>query len=527
MPTTRRNRSGRRSILSVGLRLRQRRLAHGITQAGLASRVGISASYLNLIEHGKREVGGSLLLRLSEALGTEVAALTGQEETALAEELAEFAADPALRDLVLEESGAQEIVARQPGWARAMVRLRRHYDAAARLAETLSQRLAHDATLVEASHELLTRLTTVRSFAEILREHEDVEPDRRARFVRQIAEEGARLGDVAKSVFDRLSDFDESLRPSTPAEEVDDFLVGYAHHFPALESAADSLCAEMAGASGGLEGALVHRLVSRHRVRIETSQERGLAAPWQPTFNAKARELWLPTGLATPSRRFELARLVFALENAGLISALAEDRRLTSAAARERARRALSSYGAGALLLPYEPFRSAAEEARYDIDRLCALFGASTEQVCHRLVTLRRPGAEGVPFAFLRVDPAGNISKRFGLPGLRLPSFGGVCPLWVIYRSFQAPGAILAQRVRLPDGREFLLVARAVHKPPRAFGAVSQTFSIMIACDVIDAGAIVYGDAVATPTLETGINCHLCPRQHCAQRAFPQVLPGT
>src|SRR5690606_16175661 len=171
--TIRGSRSGRRPVPSVGLRLRQRRLTHGITQAALASRVGISASYLNLIEHGKREVGGSLLRRLAEALGTEVAALTGQEEVALAEELAEFATDPALRDLVLEEAGAQEIVARQPGWARAMVRLRRHYSAAARLAETLSQRLAHDATLVQASHELLTRLTTVRSFAEILREHED------------------------------------------------------------------------------------------------------------------------------------------------------------------------------------------------------------------------------------------------------------------------------------------------------------------------------------------------------------------
>ncbi len=507
------------------MRLRQRRRALGVTQAGLASRVGISASYLNLIEHGKREVGGSLLRRLAEALGTEVGALTGREEVVLVEELAEFVTDPVFGGLALEPADAQEIVARQPDWARAMIRLRRHYSAAARLAETLSQRLAHDATLVQASHELLTRLTTVRSFAEILREHEDVEPERRTRFIQQIAEEGARLGDVAKSVFERLSDFDESLRPSTPAEEVDDFLVGHAHHFPALEHAAEPFGERLRTTGSDYEGMLIERLVGRHGVRIGTIDD---AAPWRPTFDPVARELRLPIGLAAESRRFELARLVFALEHGDVISAFAEDPRLTTAAARERAREVLSNYGAGALLLPYEHFRSAAEAGRYDIERLCALFDASTEQVCHRLVTLRRPGAEGVPFAFLRVDPAGNISKRFGLPGLRLPRFGGVCPLWAVYRSFQSPGTILAQRVRLPDGREFLLVARAVLKPPRSFGAVSQTFSIMIACDAMDASSTVYGDAAAaTPTLESGINCHLCPREHCAQRAFPQVLPGS
>lgn len=515
--------------MPAGLRLRQRRREQGVTQAALASSVGISASYLNLIEHGKREVAGALLRRLAEALDVEVAALTGHEDLRLAEELAELAADPVLHDLALDQNGAQEIVARRPDWARAIVRLNRRYQAASRLAETLSQRLAHDATLVEASHELLTRLTTVRSFAEILQEHEDVEPERRDRYVRQIAVEGARLGDVAKSVFDRLSDFDESLRPSTPAEEVDDFLVDHAHHFPELERRAEALAPSIRAAGGGIEAALVERLADRHDIRIETGGADDATALRRPTFDSAARVLRLPLGLADPTRRFQLARLVFALEEREAILASVEDPRLASPAARQRARDALSSYGAGALLLPYDAFRDAAEAARYDIDHLAGLFGASTEQVCHRLVTLRRPGAEGVPFAFLRIDPAGNISKRFGLPGLRLPSFGGVCPLWAIYASLRTAGTIVTQRVRLPEGREFLFVARTVVKPPPAFEGVSQTFSIMIACEVIHAASVVYGDtlsAASRSAIRTGINCHLCPQDDCPQRAYPQVLPA-
>jgi predicted transcriptional regulator/DNA-binding XRE family transcriptional regulator len=513
----------------VGYRLRQSRRQSGITQVALAARVGISASYLNLIEHGKRDVAGALLRRLAGELDLDVAELTGAEASRLVHDLTEIGTDPLLRDLNMDPAGSQEIVGRRPEWGRAIVRLHRSYRHASTLAETLSDRLAHDSTLLQASHELLTRMTPVRSFAEILREHPDLGREQRERFTALIAEESGKLGDIAKALFERLSDFSESGRPTTPAEEVDDFIIDRGNYFPELEEAAERLAVRMGEGSTGTseapDDAMLSKWLARaHNVKVNVHEPANAAeaAERRGAYDPAAGVFRFRLGLPPPTRRFQLARLAFALEEPDLAKRLADDPRLTSEAARARAVNALHSYGAGALVLPYDALLRAAENARYDLDRLASRFGASMEQVCHRLVTLRRPGAEGVPFAFLRVDPAGNVSKRFSLPTLRLPRHGGACPLWAIYRAHQSPSAIVTQRVRLPDGREFLFMARAISKPSAAFGAPGETFSVMIACESIYAERLIY-DAAPELTIETGINCHLCPRQACPQRAYPQL----
>lgn len=513
----------------AGLRLRQFRRERGIKQATLAAEVGISASYLNLIEGGKRRVAGSLLRRLAEALDLDVGELTGAETARLVQDLTELTADPVLRDLSIDAAGAQEIVGRLPAWGRAVVRLHRSFRRASELSEALADRLAHDSNLLEASHELLTRMTSIRSFSEILREHTDIEPERRARYTALIAEESGKLGDIAKTIFERLSDFGERAHPATPAEEVDDFIIDRQSFFAELEDAAAALRAEMNVEQAPDESALAHWLAARRGVEVATAAAEPLrGGARKGRFDAEARRLALPSGLPPATRRFELARAAFALAAGEAVGALLTDSRLTSEPARARAQSALYSYGAGALLLPYDAFLAAAERVRYDLDRLAALYEASAEQVCHRLVTLRRSGAEGVPFAFLRVDPAGNISKRFSLPALRLPRYGGACPLWAIYRTAASPGAVVTQRVRLPDGREFLFMARAVSKPSPGYATPGETFSVMIACEATYAERVVYGEALRAGsglTLEAGINCHLCPREGCAQRAFPQVKP--
>jgi predicted transcriptional regulator/transcriptional regulator with XRE-family HTH domain len=511
----------------VGYRLRQSRRQNGITQAALAKRVGISASYLNLIEHGKRDVAGALLRRLADALELDVAELTGAEASRLVHDLTEIGTDPLLSGLNVHPAGSQEIVGRQPEWGRAIVRLHRAYQSASTLAETLTDRLAQDATLLQASHDLLTRMTSVRSFAEILSEHPDIEPDRRDRYTALIVEESRKLGDIARALFERLSDFGEGERPTTPAEEVDDFIIDRGNYFPELEQAAETLLSRISADGSPDEAALADHLAQAHNVRVVPGEAHdGGSASQRSAFDAEAKTFRLPVGLPAATRRFQLARLAFALAARDPVLALVQDPRLTSDDARERATSALYSYGAGALVLPYVPFLKAAEANRYDLDRLAALFGASMEQTCHRLVTLRRPGAEGIPFAFLRVDPAGNTSKRFSLPALRLPRYGSACPLWAVYRALQTPGTIVTQRVRLPDHREFVLVARSISKPPRAFGEPGETFSIMIACEALYAERLTYGDALrgdAGLTMETAVNCHLCPRPACPQRAYPQV----
>ncbi len=507
----------------IHFRLRDRRRELGLTQAALAGRIGISASYLNLIEHGKRLVAGALLRRIAEALDLDPGTLTGAQDARLGQEIAEIAADPLIRDLGLSARPAQDFVGRDRSWAQAIVRLHRSYSRASDLAQALADRLAHDARLVEASHELLTRITAIRSFAEILREHSDIDTERRDRFTSLIAEESGRLGEVAKGLFDRLSGAAESARPTTPAEEVDDFFIDRGNHFPTLEAIAEALASELWRDDEPRGGALRAFLTEHHGVRFAATP-----AP-DFRFDVASRIVAAGEGMAQATLRFQLARCVMALSAPEEVARLAEDARLTTPLARDRAVNALLSYGAGALLFPYAGFHAAAESLRYDIDALARKFGASQEQICHRLVTLRRPGTEGIPFAFLRVDPAGNISKRFSLPTLTLPRNGGACPLWAVYRAFQAPETIAVQRVRLPEQREFLLIARTVSKPSAGFGQPRESYSVMIGCEAIHADRIVYGDGqFASPSmaLETGVNCYLCPRGDCRQRAHPPVLLG-
>src|SRR5207245_10357632 len=128
----------------------------------------------------------------------------------------------------------------------------------------------------------------------------------------------------------------------------------------------------------------------------------------------------------------------------------------SSTEAASQLKRALVSYFAAALIMPYDAFRTAAADLRHDVARLVTRFDASFEQVCHRLATLRRPTTEGVPMHFIRVDIAGNISKRFSASGLRLPRYGGACPRWIVHHAFATPGRIVSQIARLPDGDGYL-----------------------------------------------------------------------
>ena len=120
----------------------------------------------------------------------------------------------------------------------------------------------------------------------------------------------------------------------------------------------------------------------------------------------------------------------------------------------------LLNYVAGGLLMPYAAFLSAAAALRHDMEAVASRFGVSFEQACHRLSTLQRVGARGVPFFFLRVDPAGNVSKRFSAAGFPFARFGGSCPRWVVHTAFAQPGTVHVQIAELPDGAAFLCFAR-------------------------------------------------------------------
>jgi len=185
--------------------------------------------------------------------------------------------------------------------------------------------------------------------------------------------------------------------------------------------------------------------------------------------------------------------------------------------------------------MPYAPALAAAQEMRYDVDGIAARFGVSYEQACHRLSTLQRANARGVPFFFLRVDPAGNVSKRFSAAGFPFMRFGGTCPRWIVHAAFATPGTTRVQVAQLPDGGTFLCFARAITGRPAHWGEPPPVRVVAMGCDVSHAADIVYGDGIdiATAAVGIGLSCRLCDRPDCRSRAFPPIAhrltidPGT
>jgi predicted transcriptional regulator len=326
------------------------------------------------------------------------------------------------------------------------------------------------------------------------------------------AELGDGRGDIARS------------RPM-PFEVVRDFFFANQNHFAPLDLAAESLAAEARAHGGPLAEWLQQRLMKLHGVRVVPTDEGALDS--QRRYEPASRVLRLSASLEPGQQAFQLATQLALLEQAALIESLVAQAAFGDAPAHALARIGLANYFAGAMLLPYGIFLAAAQALRYDIDLLARQFGVGFETVCHRLSTLQRPGASGVPFFFIRVDRAGNISKRQSATHFHFSKTGGTCPLWNVYEAFAQPGRVLPQLARMPDGRAYLWIARTVSHGQRGFGSPGKTFSIGLGCDVRHAPRLVYakGLDLKDPEVPTpiGMGCKVCERAACPQRAFPFV----
>jgi XRE family transcriptional regulator, fatty acid utilization regulator len=509
----------------VGQRIRKRRQQLVLSQSRLAERVGISASYLNLIEHNKRSIGGALLHRIAAAVDLDSRVLVGTEEARLIAELAEIAGDSALSGAKLGHEDARDIVATSPLAAHAILALYRAYREARARSELIGERLGEDSFLAEASNQVLSLITTIHAYSEILKDYGDLSEDERRRFIGTLAAESERLAARAGDMFDFLGGRGGRGARPAPREEIEDFISDRGNYFPGLEAAAEEVSHGL-GAAGPTLETLLDRLAGRHGVKIDRSMGDD-DLPGGEHFDEAAGRLIVSDELSRRSVRFRLARLAGLIEYGALLDTLVESPAVSSREAARQLKRALASYFAGALIMPYEPFRTAAGELRHDIARLGARFDASFEQVCHRLATLRRPSSEGVPMHFMRTDIAGNISKRFSASGLRLPRYGGACPRWIVHHAFAVPGRVVSQIARLPDGDGYLLVARAeIAAPGRG-----PSHATMVGAAVAHARRFVYADgldidapAIAVPV---GVTCRQCPRENCAERAFDRIeLPG-
>ena len=449
----------------LGAKLRALRRRAAMTQAQLAARLGISASYLNLIEQDKRPVSAPILIKLGEILPLDLKSLSAENDTRVAADLLEAFSDPLFEGAEMVATEVRELAVRAPSAARAVLTLYQSYRAARESADTLLLRLNEGDEL--AGHE----------------------PSR------------------------------------LPSEEVTDLVQHHLNHFPDLEAGATEMWRSGALA-GDLYEAMVRWLADSHgvSVHIGTVGAMGEVLRW---YDPESRRLLLSESLRRGSRNFQLAYQIGLLTQRAIVDGIARDARLTSDESRSLCRAVLGNYFAGALLMPYDRFLDAARTERYDIEVLGNRFRTSFEQVCHRLTTLRRSGAEGVPFHMVRIDVAGNISKRFSASGLRFPRFSGACPRWNVFAAFLTPGMFRTQIAQMPDGTTYFWVARTLSRGTGGYHAPHTVFAMGLGCEIRYARELVYADGVDLGNREAvvpvGMTCRLCERTDCEQRAFPAV----
>ncbi|WP_421934356.1 short-chain fatty acyl-CoA regulator family protein [Phenylobacterium sp.] len=306
-----------------------------------------------------------------------------------------------------------------------------------------------------------------------------------------------------------------------PFEQVRDYFYARHNHIEVLDEAAERLYAAAGLAPRSVHAGLAAWLAEKHGVRVVLDEGDGA----QRQFDTVNRTLHISADLKQGQQAFQMATQLAFLELGELIEQLADDPALAGEEARKLARVGLANYFAGALILPYGPFLAAAEAEAYDIEKLGRRFGVGFETICHRLSTLQRTGARGVPFFFVRVDRAGNISKRQSATDFHFSRVGGSCPLWNVYEAFNRPGAVLTQLAQMPDGRTYLWIARTVGRPSPGFGLPGKTFAVGLGCDIRHASRLVYGKGLDKTDLTTaiGVGCKVCERPACPQRAFPAV----
>ncbi|NMG69238.1 short-chain fatty acyl-CoA regulator family protein [Parazoarcus communis] len=452
----------------TGVRVRRLREEKGLTQAALARLLEISPSYLNQIEQNQRPLTVPVLLRISSVLGVDVQRFSDDDEGRLVAELSDVLGDAglAVTGEKVAMSEIRELAAQMPAVARALLTLDR----------------------------------------------------RRREAEERLSVYAARFGDSSG----------DALAVPLPHEEVRDFFYARHNHIVELDDMAERMAEAWGVRPGEAEYALTARLLDAHGVQVlspAVADSDGFA--FLREFEPARGVLHLSPLLDSGQRAFQIATQLALLEAYETIEALVGTGGFRGEEACALARIGLANYFAGALILPYGRFLAAAEEMAYDIDRLGRRFGVGFETVCHRLSTLQRPGARGVPFIFVRVDRAGNISKRQSATDFHFSRVGGSCPLWSVYEAFAQPERIVTQLASMPDGRAYLWIARTVTHRQGGWGSPAKTFSIGLGCDLRHAARLVYARGVPLdePAVRTpiGMACKVCDRPDCPQRAFPPV----
>ena len=453
----------------AGQRVRRLRRERGLTQARMAAQLGISTSYLNLIERSQRPVTVPFLLKLGQAFDIDLQRFAEDDEGRVTAQLREIFGDPLFARSQVSDQDIRDAAQASPALGDAVVRLFGAYRGL----------LENTANVAEG-----------------------------------LGDAGAGAEGPAAAL---------KTASLSPGDAVQEFIQARSGYFPELEEAAENLWSDEGLDADGLYEGLRAVLTDAHGLKVRIMPAH-VMHDLVRRYDRHGRRVLLSDALAPEERTFQLAFQAALLGWRELFDGIADESGLQGEA-RHLLAIELASYFAGACVMPYERFHEAAETLEYDLDLLGRRFGASFEHVCQRLVTLQRPGAKGVPFFLVHLDCAGNVLRRLDAGGFRFARFGGLCPRWGVHGAFQTPGESRVEIVEMPDDARFLTIARAVSRPSAGHALPGQRLVVAIGCPLSHANRLVYGAGLnleqPAGAVPIGINCRLCDRADCTARAYP------
>jgi len=450
--------------LRIGPKIKAFRRKLGIQANKLADQLGISPSYLNLIEGGKRKIDGDLLLKVCQELKIELSDLAVKSDLNLENNISELLDDQLFEDLDILGPEIKDLVNTNPKIARALIKLGDNFK--------------------QKDHDIVNRVENL----------------------------SGKIIDSRKAAF--------------PGEVVSDFLQENKNYFPKLEDFSNSVFEKVQVNNRATYIALCDFLKKEYGILVkDVLPEEG--KPFSKIFNKNKRELLLSDYVALETKKLYVSSQI---AHEGAIKDINEylsKFSFPSEESKKLTKVALLNYCGAAILMPYKLFHTECMKNKYDLELLQNTFATTFEQIAHRVTCLQDPKLLGIPFHFLRVDIAGNISKRFSLSGIEIPRYGGACPRWNVYSAFTRPGVIQAAVSKMSNGEKYVCIAKTVEKGVGRFGEAKSILSIGLGCEAKYAKDFVYTENLNINEKKTeipiGVSCRTCDRLDCSQRAFPPL----
>ncbi len=450
--------------LKIGPKIKSFRRQLGLQANKLAEQLGISASYLNLIESGKRKIDGDLLLKVCEELKIELSDLTNKSDLSLVNDISELLDDKLFEDLDIVGPEVKDLVNTNPKIARALIKLGDNFK--------------------QKDHEIINKVENL----------------------------SGKIIDSRKTAF--------------PGEVISDFLQEKKNYFPKLEDFANNVFEKVQKNNRTRYVALCEFLKTEYSITVkDVIPDEG--KPFSKIFDKNKKELLLSDYNSLETKKLHAAAQIAQEGAMKEINDYLSEFKFPTEESKRLTQIALLNYCGAAILMPYKLFHSECKKLKYDLELLQNTFATSFEQVAHRVTSLQDPKLPGIPFHFLRVDVAGNISKRFSLSGIEIPRYGGACPRWNVYSAFSRPGVIQAAVSKMTNGEKYVCIARTVEKGVGRYGQKKSMLSIGLGCEAKYAKDFVYTENLSLSDKKTeipiGVSCRTCDRLDCSQRAFPPL----